>query len=94
MPGPMVAAIRGDVMGNSFGADIGVVFEATDGTTVTGNDDSASTRLMLDPVTSILSAFCGASAACCAYADCAAINDSAKPVATTICFLANVDPDR
>lgn len=42
-PGPMVAVIRGDVMGNTFGADLGVVFEATDGTTVTGNDMSAVT---------------------------------------------------
>lgn len=42
-PGPMVAAIRGDVMGNTFGASLGVVFEVTDATTVTNNDMSGVT---------------------------------------------------
>ena len=42
-PGPMVASVRGDVMGNAMAADIGVVFEVTDQTVVTGNDMSGVT---------------------------------------------------
>mgnify|MGYP000376090718 CR=1 FL=1 len=42
------------------------------------------------PVTSIFSAVCGA-AACCAYTECADINEIAIPVAMTLGFLANTD---
>lgn len=41
VPGPMIATVRGDVMGNTMGGDIGIVFETTDRTIVTGNDLSA-----------------------------------------------------
>ncbi len=40
VPGPMIASVRGDAMGNVLAGDIGVVFEVTDQMTVTGNDMS------------------------------------------------------
>lgn len=43
LPGPMIATVRGDVMGNTMAGDLGVVFETTDQTVVTGNDLSGVT---------------------------------------------------